>query len=162
MKPTAIALALVGAAALPLADPGSSAVTSAGLAVAGATLGAAAATDLAEHRIPNRIVLPAAAACAVLDIISGISATTLAGLAAVASLLLVSLVVPSALGMGDIKLMLVIVLGVQQSAIRALIFGLLVAGIGAAAVLVSEGRQARRRSLPLAPFLALGTLLAVL
>lgn len=162
MKPGATALAVIGAVALPLADTGASAVTSARLAIAGATLGAVAATDLAEHRIPNRLVLPAAAACATLDIISGVSATMFVGLAVITILLFLSLIAPSALGMGDIKLMLVVVLAVQQDAIRALIFGLLVAGIGAAAVLVSQGRQARHRSLPLAPSLAIGTLLAIL
>jgi hypothetical protein len=34
------------------------------LVILGVALGAVVATDLAEHRIPNRIVVPAAIACA--------------------------------------------------------------------------------------------------
>ena len=34
--------------------------------ILGVALGAVVATDLAEHRIPNRIVVPAAIACAAL------------------------------------------------------------------------------------------------
>lgn len=155
-------IAVVGACALVLASRSAAPLTLARLAIAGATLGAAAMTDLAEHRIPNRLVLPAAAACAILDAITGIGATTLVGLAAVAVLLLLGLAAPSALGMGDIKLMLVVVLGVEQDAVRALALALSIAVVAAAVLLISKGQQARNRSLPLAPFLAIGTFLAVL
>lgn len=163
MRPAPVALAAVGAAALPLAaDAGGSALTIARLAVAGATLGACAAIDLTEHRIPNRLVLPAAGICAVLNLAAGISAPTVAGLVILAILLVLGLAAPSALGMGDIKLMLVIVLGLKQDALRALVLGLMIAGLAATGVLIMQGRQARHKSLPLAPFLALGSLLAVL
>lgn len=162
MKPIPVALALVGGAALCVADADASAVTIARLAVAGATLGAAAATDLAEHRIPNRLVLPAAVACAALSIVAGISTPALIGLAAIALLLTVGLLAPNALGMGDIKLMLVIALGLGQSALKALLLGLVLAGLVAAAILATQGRQAGKKSLPLAPFLALGSLIALL
>lgn len=162
MKPIPVGLAAFGGVALSFADTGASAVTIARLAVAGMTLGAAAAIDVADHRIPNRLVLPAAVACAALTIASGFSASAAIGLGVIVLLLLISLMVPSALGMGDIKLMLVVVLGLQGYALRALLFGLVLAGLAAAAVVLSQGREARRRSLPLAPFLALGSLLAVL
>lgn len=60
--------------------------------------------------------------------------------------------------MGDIKLMLVIVLGLQQKALHALFLALVLA----AAAVIGQGREARRTSLPLAPFLALGALLVVI
>jgi leader peptidase (prepilin peptidase)/N-methyltransferase len=162
MKPVPIGLAALGGAALALSDLGGPPPVIARLVITGITLGAAAAIDLAEHRIPNRLVLPAAAACAVLSITAGISTAAVTCLGIVVVLLLVSLAAPSALGMGDIKLMLVVVLGLEQSALRALFFGLLLAGSAAAALVIGQGQGARRRSLPLAPFLALGSLLAIL
>lgn len=162
MRPRPALIAVAGASASVLAADSGAPLGLARLAIAGATLGAATMTDLTEHRIPNRLMLPAAAACAILDAIGGFSATTLIGLAAVAGLLLVSLIAPSTLGMGDIKLMLVVVPGVEQDAVRALAFALLVAVITAAVLLISKGPKARRRSLPPAPFLAIGMLIAVL
>lgn len=162
MKPVAIGLAAVGGAALALSDVGGSPVVIARLAITGVTLGAATATDLAEHRIPNRLVLPAAAACAALTLASGLNAATVVGLGVIVLLLVIGLAVPRAVGMGDIKLMLVVVLGLQQSALHALFLALVLAGLAAVAAVISNGREARRRSLPLAPFLALGSLLAVI
>ncbi len=157
MKPIPIALGVVGAVALPLADAGASPVTTARLVVLGGTLGAAAATDLAEHRIPNRLVLPAAAACAALVIVGGDSSETFVGLAVLAGLLGLTLVAPSIFGIGDIKLMLVVVLGLEQTALNALLLALVLA-----AVVGAIARAAGQRSLPLAPFLAAGSVLAVL
>jgi leader peptidase (prepilin peptidase)/N-methyltransferase len=161
MKPVAIGLATVGGAALALSDVGGSPVVIARLAITGVTLGAATATDLAEHRIPNRLVLPAAAACAALTLASGLNAATVVGLGVIMLLLVIGLAVPSAVGMGDIKLMFVVVLGLQGNALHALFLTLVLAGTAAGAAMVGKGRAARRKSLPLAPFLALGSLLAL-
>jgi prepilin signal peptidase PulO-like enzyme (type II secretory pathway) len=87
---------------------------------------------------------------------------TAVGLAVITVLLATAIAVPSALGMGDVKLMLVIVLGLQQTALNALFLAILLAGLAAVARVVTTGCEARRKSLPLAPFLALGSLLALL
>ena len=51
------------------------------LAVLGAALVSAAFFDLAQRRIPNRIVLPAAVVCAALTLAAGAPLSLLAGLA---------------------------------------------------------------------------------
>jgi hypothetical protein len=62
----ALAASTVGALILPLAvlRVGLGTLEAAKLAILGAALGQLAVYDLLERRIPNRIVLPAAAACA--------------------------------------------------------------------------------------------------
>jgi leader peptidase (prepilin peptidase)/N-methyltransferase len=132
------------------------------LAVLGAALFAIAFFDLAQRRIPNRIVLPAAATCAALTLAAGAPLSLLAGLATIVALLIVSLGWPAALGMGDVKLALLLVLGLDGDALRALTLGLILAALAGLALLIRQGRTAWRMSLPLAPFLVAGALLAVI
>ena len=136
-------------------------LTLARLAVLGGALAAASYYDLMQRRIPNRIVLPAAAACAALTLAAGAPLSLLAGLATVLLLLVVSLRWPTALGMGDVKLALLLVLGLDGSAVRALALGLALAALAGSALVARRGRTALRFSLPLAPFIAAGALVAV-
>ncbi|MHB8694788.1 MAG: prepilin peptidase [Solirubrobacteraceae bacterium] len=136
-------------------------LTLARLAVLGGALAAASFYDLTQRRIPNRIVLPAAAACAVLTLAAGAPVSLLAGLATVLLLLVVGLRWPAALGMGDVKLALLLVLGLDGSALRALALGLALAAFAGCALVARHGRTALRASLPLAPFIAAGALVAV-
>jgi leader peptidase (prepilin peptidase)/N-methyltransferase len=152
----AVMFAIVGV----LADAGPLAL--ARLTVLGAALFAVAFFDLVQRRIPNRIVLPAAAACAALTLAAGAPLSLLAGLATIVALLVVSLRWPTALGMGDVKLALLLVLGLDGDALRALALGLALAALAGMALLVRHGRRAWKTSLPLAPFLVLGALLTVI
>ena len=136
-------------------------LTLARLGVLGGALAAASFYDLTQRRIPNRIVLPAAAACGALTLAAGAPLSLLAGLATVLLLLVVSLRWPAALGMGDVKLALLLVLGLDGSAVRALALGLALAALAGCALVVRQGRTAWRASLPLAPFIAAGALVAV-
>jgi len=131
------------------------------LALLGGALAAASFYDLTQRRIPNRIVLPAASACAALTLAAGAPLSLLAGLATVLLLLVVSLRWPAALGMGDVKLALLLVLGLDGSALRALALGLALAGLAGCALVARHGRTALRVSLPLAPFIAAGAFVAV-
>lgn len=164
MSTRALIAAAAGAAALTvaglLADSGP--LTLARLALLGGALAAATLYDLTEWRIPNRLVLPAAAGCAALTLAAGAPLTLLAGVALVLVLLVVSLRWPRALGMGDVKLALLIVLGLDGDALHAFALGLILAALAGVVLLVRHGRAAWRASLPLAPFLAAGALLAVL
>jgi leader peptidase (prepilin peptidase)/N-methyltransferase len=145
------------------AEAGSGTLAFARLALCGAALGAVAAVDLAEHRVPNRIVLPAAVACAAVTHAGGDSLRGAAsGVALVALLLVLSLAWPAVLGMGDVKLALLIAVGLDGGAPRALVLGLLLAALAGLVLLALGGRQAWRRALPLAPFLAAGALAALL
>jgi leader peptidase (prepilin peptidase)/N-methyltransferase len=143
-----------------LAHPGPLAL--ARLAVLGAALVSAAFFDLTQRRIPNRVVLPAAATCAALTLAAGAPLSLLAGLGTALILLIVSLRWPAALGMGDVKLALLLVLGLDGDALRALALGLVLAALVGGALLIRQGRAAWRTSLPMAPFLVVGALLTVI
>ena len=161
MTDRAILSAIAGAAAFTLLglERGATDFTLARLAVAGGALAAAAVIDLREHRVPNRIVLPAAAVAAVLAG-PGIR-HSLPALGLVAVLLAVALVQPGALGMGDIKTALLIALAFGAAALPALMIGLVLAAAAGAALVVRRGSTALTMALPLAPFLAAGAALAV-
>ncbi len=165
MSPGALAVGAAGAAAFVLvaleADT-TGALTLVRLGVCGAALGIAAATDVAERRVPNRVVLPAAVVCAALTLAGGAGASVLAGLVIAALFLALSLARPAALGMGDVKLAVLVVLGLDGQAPRALVFSVALAACAGVLLLLSRGGAAWRRSLPLAPFLAAGALVALL
>jgi len=138
-------------------------LTLARLTLLGAALGAVVESDLGERRIPNRIVVPAAAACAAAWAASGIALFALAeGLMLVLALLALSLFRPEALGMGDVKLALLLVLGLNGRAVVALLVALALAAAFGVLLLLRFGRSAASRKLPLAPFFAAGTLIAVI
>ena len=116
----------------------------------------------AEHRvIPNRIVLPAAGVVLVARIASSParSATwVLAALGAALFLLLPSMIDRSAIGMGDVKLGLLLGAGLGRGVIGALIVGFVATFPFAVAILIRGGLAARKTALPLGPFLAFGAL----
>jgi leader peptidase (prepilin peptidase)/N-methyltransferase len=160
-----LAIALLGALSLALAAAlhGAEPLILARLAICGAALACAAVYDLRERRIRNRIVVPAAILCLVLTVATGVRlATSAVGLAIVTALLALSLTRPAALGMGDVKLALLIVVGLDGHAPRALALALVLAAFASIALLVRDGRAAAKTALPLAPFLAAGALLALL
>jgi leader peptidase (prepilin peptidase)/N-methyltransferase len=161
-KPTLIA-ATVGSATFASAGllASTSPLTLARLALLGGALAAASFYDFTRRRIPNRIVLPAAAACAALTLAASAPLSLLAGLVTVLLLLVVSLRWPAALGMGDVKLVLLLVLGLDGSALRALALGLALAALLGCALVARHGRAALGASLPLAPFIAAAALVVV-
>ena len=153
----AIAFALTGAA-VDVAG-----VEFARLIVFGAALGGAVAVDLAERRIPNRLVLPASAVCAALAVLGGVRAADVAAGAAVVALLFTfTLWRPDSFGMGDVKLALLVVLGLGGNAAQGLLLGLAIAAVLGVLIVIREGLSARRRALPLAPFIAAGALVALI
>jgi leader peptidase (prepilin peptidase)/N-methyltransferase len=132
------------------------------LAIVGGAVAACALYDFVQRRIPNRVVAPAAAACAALTLAAGLSLILVAGLGTALLLLAVSLRWPTALGMGDFKLALLLVVGLDGSALRALALGLAFAALAGLLRVIRDGGTAWRASLPLAPFLAAGALIAVI
>jgi leader peptidase (prepilin peptidase)/N-methyltransferase len=123
-----------------------------------------AAIDLERRIIPNRIVLPAV----VLILAAQIALSpdralewTAASLGAALFLLLPLLVYPSGMGMGDVKLALLLGAGLGWAIVPALVAGLFAAFIVALVVLVRGGLAARKTALPFGPFLVLGALFAL-
>jgi leader peptidase (prepilin peptidase)/N-methyltransferase len=166
MKRPALICATTGAAILLAAG---TRLTLGPLAVArllifGGALGVLALYDLRERRIPNRIVLPAACACTALSLAEGAptAAQVLIGGGVVLGLLAVSLAKPAVLGMGDVKLALLIVCALDTFAVLALALTVEIYALVALTLLLRHGRTALKMSLPLAPITAAGCLIALL
>jgi Flp pilus assembly protein protease CpaA len=132
------------------------------LLVLGLALGMLVVYDMRERRIPNRVVLPTTVICLLLDAAGSIDWWALAAsLAIVAVLLALALARPRALGMGDVKLVLLIAAGLPATATVGLALGLLIAATFGCALAAARHRPLNEIALPLAPFLALGTLVAL-
>jgi leader peptidase (prepilin peptidase)/N-methyltransferase len=129
-----------------------------------AVLIAVAGIDL-EHRIvPNRIVVPAAAfAVAAAGAVEPghLPELLIAGAAAFLGLLLAALAYPSGMGMGDVKLAGVMGLFLGAAVAPALLVAFASGTAVGLAILLREGASARKKGIPFAPFLALGSLLAL-
>jgi leader peptidase (prepilin peptidase) / N-methyltransferase len=125
----------------------------------------AAATDLKRRKIPNWLTGPAAVWAVVLGVLlhpSGVPGQAFAGLAAGGFLFIFAVIYPKGLGMGDVKLGLVIGLYLSGSAAVAMIVGLVASAVAGIFVIRQHGLRAGRKvGLPLAPFLALGGAVAI-
>lgn len=133
------------------------------LAVLGAALGVIVRDDLREHRIPNRVVLPATIACTALSLFGGLQASSLIGGGALLALLFAAaLARPAWIGMGDVKLALLMLCGLHGATPRAFLFGVELAAVMAVLLTLRHRRLALRVALPMGPFMAAGCLLALL
>jgi leader peptidase (prepilin peptidase) / N-methyltransferase len=125
---------------------------------------ALAAIDVRHRIIPNRIVIPATGAILLAQIALSPDRAlewTAAALGAALFLLVPLLVYPSGLGMGDVKLALLLGVGLGWAVVPAFVVGLLAAFVAAVVILARGGLAARKTALPFAPFLALGALVAL-
>jgi prepilin signal peptidase PulO-like enzyme (type II secretory pathway) len=123
-----------------------------------------AAIDLAERRLPNRIVLPAAAIVLTAQVaISPDRALewTLAALGGALILLLPLLVLRSGVGMGDVKLMLLLGAALGAAVVTGFLVASLAAGAYAVVLLARGGADARRTAFAFGPFLVFGALVAL-
>jgi leader peptidase (prepilin peptidase)/N-methyltransferase len=121
--------------------------------------------DLEHHVIPNAITAPAAILALALGSAldpSGEPARLIAAAAAGGGFLIVALISPRGMGMGDVKLagLLGLVLGAEVA--PALLIAL-VAGVAVGVIVLARRAPDERRSagVPFGPFLALGGLTAV-
>jgi leader peptidase (prepilin peptidase) / N-methyltransferase len=120
------------------------------------------ATDLTHRIVPNRVVLPAAAIVFVLMTAAEPSPEwAIAGLGAAAFLLLAALAYPGGMGMGDVKLALLMGVALGSTVAVALPLGMIAALVPAVVLLARHGPGARKMAIPFAPFLALGSLIAL-
>jgi leader peptidase (prepilin peptidase) / N-methyltransferase len=127
-----------------------------------ATLVVITVTDLERRIIPNRIVLPAAAFVLVgHTLIDHSPQWALAALGASGFLLLAALAYPRGLGMGDVKLALLLGAGLGVTVPVALMTGFLAALVPSVILLARHGAAARKMAIPLGPFLALGGVVAL-
>ena len=127
-----------------------------------AVLVAVTVTDLTHRIIPNRIVLPAAAVILVAQTALEPSPQwALGALAASGFLFAAVLAYPAGMGMGDVKLALVMGAALGKTVGVALMLGMVVALIPSIILLARHGSAARKMGIPFGPFLAFGSIVAL-
>jgi len=156
-----LAAALGAAAVARFGGTAQGAITAFGVAV----LGLLAVIDVERRLVPNRIVLPSAALVLAAQIAVEPDRTfewLAATFGAAAFLLIPALVKPGGIGMGDVKLALL--MGALLGAAVTTAFFLAFAAVipVAAAILVRGGAGARQATIPLVPFLAFGAIAVAL
>jgi leader peptidase (prepilin peptidase) / N-methyltransferase len=138
------------------------AVLGAGLAVVLVVL---AATDLERRIIPNRIVLPAIGIALVANIAIAPGRSPefiLATLGLGVAFLIPNLINASLMGMGDVKLIMLLGAALGWVAVDAVAVAFISIFPVALATLIRGGFAARRAALPFGPFLAFGGLVVLL
>jgi leader peptidase (prepilin peptidase) / N-methyltransferase len=121
--------------------------------------------DIRERRLPNRIIFPSLAVVFVARTALEPDRALewmLAGLGAALVLFLPRLLYPRGLGMGDVKLALLLGVALGSAVMTALIIACFGAGAYAALLFARYGGTARGRDLPFGPFLAIGAVAAML
>jgi leader peptidase (prepilin peptidase)/N-methyltransferase len=160
---TTAAAALVAGGAVLLRYHGSAAGWVAALAAA--VLVVLSVIDLEQRRVPNRIVVPAAAVVLAGRIALDPSRAWVWAVASLGAALLffvLAILSPSGLGMGDVKLVLLMGAALGGAIIPALLVGTLAAAVYGVGLMVRYGAGAGRRTMAYVPFLASGALLALL
>jgi leader peptidase (prepilin peptidase)/N-methyltransferase len=127
-----------------------------------AVLVAVSAIDLEHQIIPNRIVLPAAVIVLVANSARDLSPEwALAALAGAGFLFAAALAYPAGMGMGDVKLALLMGAALGRTVSVALMAGMLAALVPSVVLLVRHGPKARKMGIPFGPFLAIGSVVAL-
>lgn len=155
-------LALTSALVVLLVDPpGLKGVIAATLAAVVVVLGG---IDLERGIIPNAIVLPAAGILLVAQVVDSpqhASEFVVAGVLAATVFLIPNLLSRATIGMGDVKLMLLLGVGLGWGVIGAVVIASFALFPFALATIIRGGLSARKNALPFGPFLALGALVVL-
>jgi leader peptidase (prepilin peptidase)/N-methyltransferase len=120
-----------------------------------------AACDLEQRIIPNRIVVPAAAITLIANVAflpARSHELVLATVGAGTVLLIPNLLNGSLMGMGDVKLGILLGAGLGWGVVGAVMIAFIAIFPLALAALIRGGLAARKATLPFGPFLALGGL----
>jgi leader peptidase (prepilin peptidase)/N-methyltransferase len=127
-----------------------------------AVLVAVSAIDLEHRIIPNRIVLPA-----FLVVLAANTALdpgpqwALGALGASGFLFAAALAYPAGMGMGDVKLALLMGAALGKTVSVALMAGMLAAMVPGLFLIARHGAKARKMGIPFGPFLAVGSVVAL-
>jgi leader peptidase (prepilin peptidase)/N-methyltransferase len=120
------------------------------------------AIDLEHRIIPNRIVLRATVVVLAANTARDLSPEwALAALGGSGFLLAAALVYPAGMGMGDVKLALLMGAALGRTVSVALMAGMLAAMIPSVVLLARHGSKARKMGIPFGPFLAIGSVVAL-
>jgi leader peptidase (prepilin peptidase)/N-methyltransferase len=120
------------------------------------------AIDLTHRIVPNRIVLPAALVVLVAQTALDPSPEwALGALGAAGFLFAAALAYPAGMGMGDVKLALLLGAMLGRTVGVGLMVGMVAALAPSVVLLARHGSAARKMGIPFAPFLAFGALVAL-
>jgi leader peptidase (prepilin peptidase)/N-methyltransferase len=123
---------------------------------------AVSATDLEHRIIPNKIVLPAAVIVLVAQTALHPSPEwALCALGASGFLFVAALAYPAGMGMGDVKLALLMGAMLGRTVGVALMLGMIAALLPGIVLLAKHGQKARKMGIPFGPFLAIGSVVAL-
>jgi leader peptidase (prepilin peptidase) / N-methyltransferase len=127
-----------------------------------AVLVAVSVIDLEHRIIPNRIVLPATVVVLVANSARDLSPEwALAALAGSGFLFAAAIAYPAGMGMGDVKLALLMGAALGRTVSVALMVGMVVALVPSVVLLARHGAKARKMGIPFGPFLAIGSVVAL-
>jgi leader peptidase (prepilin peptidase) / N-methyltransferase len=127
-----------------------------------AVLVAVSAIDLEYRIIPNRIVLPATVVVLVANTLRDPSPKwALAALGASGFLFTAALIYPAGMGMGDVKLALLMGAALGSTVPVALMAGMTAAMVPSIVLFARFGSKARKMGIPFGPFLAIGSVVAL-
>jgi len=127
-----------------------------------AVLVAITATDITHRIVPNRIVLPAALLVLLAQTALAPSPEWALGAFGAAGFLFVAaLAYPGGMGMGDVKLALLLGAMLGRNVTVGLMVGMIAGLVPSLVLVVRHGAAARKMGIPFAPFLALGAVVAL-
>jgi leader peptidase (prepilin peptidase)/N-methyltransferase len=127
-----------------------------------AALVVATATDLERRIVPNWVVLPAAVAVLALQTIAHPSPVWAIGaVGASGFFFLAALAYPGGMGMGDVKLALLIGAMLGRTTPVGVMLGLLFGLVPSIFLIARHGAGARKLGIPFAPFLAAGAVVSL-
>ena len=123
---------------------------------------AISAVDLQHRIVPDRIVLPATLVVLAAQMIRDPSPEWfIASFCAALFLFLAVLAYPAGMGMGDVKLALLMGAALGKLAAVAMMVGMLAALVPGIYLMARHGQAARKMGIPFAPFLAIGSIVAL-
>ena len=123
---------------------------------------AVSATDLRARIIPNVIVLPATVIVLVAMTVSDPSPQWIVGALGASGFLLAAVIAyPKGMGLGDVKLALLMGAALGWYVPVALFLGMILALVPSVVLLARHGAAARKMAIPFGPFLALGSVIAL-
>jgi leader peptidase (prepilin peptidase) / N-methyltransferase len=127
-----------------------------------AVLVAVSAIDVEHRIIPNRIVLPATVVVLLANTALQPSPRwALGALGASGFLFAAALAYPAGMGMGDVKLALLMGAALGTNVSVALMVGMLAAMVPGLYLMARHGAKARKMGIPFGPFLAIGSVVAL-
>jgi leader peptidase (prepilin peptidase)/N-methyltransferase len=130
-----------------------------------AVLAAVTLTDLERRVIPNAVLLAGALICIPLVAVTDSASLVERAIAAAGAggfMLALALAYPRGMGMGDVKLAALMGLYLGSAVVPALVIAAFSGTLVGLALMASRGSGARKLAIPFGPFLALGSVVALL